>query len=335
MNKILNKKLFIVFFVFVCTFALSINGYAKIGYDSLPQLIHSAPYIAKGKITVQNDEVILNIEKMLKGENVRELTILFEHNFEAPDPKFTDGEKVILFLHIPDFGEGYIIPGLGVIPMPEVKEGEMYLFGLGDQAKWPKRYSGNYKFMPYPKLQDNASLDEIQDVVEKLLIIEDTNNIDEKVKLCTEYLKSSDKLLQYTILEFILYSGIWTSHTENLSWLRNSTKYQYILKNLSDEVFSISLIDDKEPTIRAEAIRFLRYTETYKAISILIPKLTDDDRLVRSVSREVLNIFSGELKISEELASYKSDDSMENYKSIQQKWKAWEEKNKDKFINKQ
>ncbi|MBN1973902.1 MAG: hypothetical protein JW787_09715 [Sedimentisphaerales bacterium] len=298
----------------------------------MSQLVHEAPYIAKGKISIKNDKVILNIEKMLKGESYSELLISFRQDSEAPDPIFNDGEEVILFLHIPDFSKGYIIPGLGPIPLPEIKEGEMYLFGLGDQGKWPRKYYEKYKFQEhYPKLQDTASLEAIQDVVEKLQKIEDSNNLDEKISFYMEYIKSSDKVLQYTAMEYALYGGIWTSQKENLNWVGNSTKYKYILKKLCDEIFSLSLIDDKEPTIRSEAIRLLRFAEPYNIIPLLIPKITDADRLVRSVTCGNLTQFAREQKIKGDFINFKPEDSIESLMAIQKQWNDWWEENKHRF----
>ena len=322
MKKMLKNKIKIYFF-FVLILALPTNGYSKIGYDTLSQLIHNAPYIAKGKISLQNEKVILNIKKMLKGKSQNELTISFLHDFEAPDPKFSDGEEVILFLHIPDFSKGYIIPGLGAIPMPEVKEGEMYLFGLGDQAKWPKRYSGKYKFMPYPKLQDTASLEAINNVVQKILKVEDSNNLDEKIKLCTEYIKSSDKLLQYTAMEYALDSGFLDSFYK---------KDKKILNQFYNEIIKLNLINDDESTIRSEAIRFLRLAEVLEVIPLLIPKITDSDRLVRSATLEIL---FRHIRDSKDNKYFSPDDSMDKLKSIQMKWNEWWLENKDKFTKKE
>jgi len=317
----------------ICVLFLSTNSFARIMWRTLPQLVHESPNIAKGTILIKNEKIILKIEKMIKGEDYKELVILFQHDLEAPDPQFKNDEEVLLFLE-PQLNKSETNPA------KDSNEIEMYLFGLGDQAKWPRVYqnnsSSNASYLYYPKLQDSAPLKAIQNVVEKLLIVEDANNIDEKVKLCSEYIKSPDKLLQFTTLQFVIQSGLWPPPPENTqeTVLSSSTiaERNSILKKFGEEIIDLSLIDDKESTIRAEAIKFLRYIEPYKAISLLIPKLTDDDRLVRSVSRDVLNKFSAELNIAGELSSYKSDDSIENYKSIQQNWNTWKEKNADKFI---
>jgi hypothetical protein len=317
----------------ICILFLSTNSFAKIVWRTLPQLVHDAPNIVKGTISIQKTKVTLNIEKVLKGENHKEMIILFHHDIEVPDPQFKIGEEVLLFLE-PQTTKSEINQA------QDSNDIKMYLFGLGDQAKWPRFYPNNSDnnayYLHYPKLQDTASLKTIQNVVEKLLIIEDANSIDEKVKICNEYIKSSDKLLQFTSLQFVIQDRLWPPQSENTQEPAPSSstiaERNSILKKFGEEIIALSLIDDKEATIRAEAIRFLRYTEPYKAISFLIPKLTDDDRLVRSNSREVLNNFSGELKLTKELASYKSDDTMENYKSIQQNWNTWKEKNADKFI---
>jgi hypothetical protein len=308
------------------------NSYGSIVWRSLPKLIHEAPVIAKGKISIQDDKIILNVDKILKGQDSSQIIVLYRHWFEVPDPKFKDGEYVLLFLHTPDPNEDNLLfPNT-----PPLKEGEMYLFGLGDQAKWPRIYPVKPKrheyYHHYPKLQDTASLEAIQDVVEKVLAIENAKSLEDKVKLCTEYIKSSNRLLQFTAVEYAIHGGLWApppgkpfpAISHEVADKRNN-----ILKKLADEVISLSLVDSNEPSVCAEAIRFMRYAEPDKTIPLLIPKITDKDQDVRSATRTALNAIAGNLQITDSFVNYRSKDSVEKLKSVQQQWNEWWEENKD------
>jgi hypothetical protein len=217
------------------------------------------------------------------------------------------------------------------------KEGEMYLFGLGDQAKWPRKYPEKPEpqeyYHHYPKLQDTASLEAIQDVAEKLLRIENISDLEEKVKLCAEYIKSPNRLLQFTAMEYAIHGSLWApplgvplpATPHEVADKRNN-----ILKKLADEVLSLSLVDSNEPSICAEAILFLRYAEPSKVMPLLIRKITDEDKNVRSNTQTVLNTLSKDMKINGDLVDYKFDDSIENLKSIQKQWNDWWQKNQHK-----
>jgi hypothetical protein len=106
---------------------LSPKSYGVIVWRSLPKLVHEAPVIAKGKISIQDEKIILNVEKIMKGQDCNQITVLYHHWFEVPDPKFKDGEDVLLFLHTPAPNEDKLLFPNATTP----KEGEMYLFGLG------------------------------------------------------------------------------------------------------------------------------------------------------------------------------------------------------------
>jgi hypothetical protein len=320
--------------VFVSLTLSSSKSFASIVWHTLPQLVHDSPTIVTGNITIQDQRIILNIEKTLKGQEHRQLRILYHHWFDVPDPQFKNGENVLLFLYIPDPNkERLMFPNT-----PNPKEGEMYLFGLGDQAKWPRVYPEKVdRHKPprhYPKLQDNASLRDIEDVVERLLEIENAPNLDEKVKLCTEYIRSSNRLLQLTALQYAMWGHLWApppGEPRGRIPKEISRKRFNIRRNLSGEVLSLSLVDSNEPSIRAESIRFLRYASPSQAMPNLIRRITDEDRLVRSVTSTVLNTLSMDLKITGSFVKYRPDEPPEHLRSIQHQWNDWWQNNKDRL----
>ena len=181
----MNGKGLLTMCAFVFLPLIPANSEADIIWRSLPQLVHDAPTIVTGNITIKGEKIILNVEKTLKGQEHRQLRVFYLHWFEVPDPRFRNGERVLLFLYIPDLkGE---FARLAFPDAPEPKKGEMYLLGLGDQAKWRRSYPEKPEkhefYHHFPRLQDKASLDAIQNVVEKLLKLENEPNLDEKVKM--------------------------------------------------------------------------------------------------------------------------------------------------------
>lgn len=327
-----TKNLFRMGLLILLSFLHS-DSYGLIHWQSLPKLIHEAPVIAKGKISTQDDKIILNVEKTLKGQEHSKITVFYMKwpEYEGALPKFKDGENVLLFLTNDIKGYKSLVPDT-----PDLKKGELCLLGFSNQAKWPRVYpekrKDNVYYHHYPKLQDTASLEAIQDVVEKLLQIENTKALEEKVKLCTEYIKSPNRLLQFTSMEYAIQSFLWAPPPgKPFPQIPHevAAKHNNILKKLADEVLSLSLVDSNEPSVCVEAIRFMRYAEPDKAIPLLIPKITDKDQDVRSATRTALNVIAGNLQITGSFANYKSKDSAENLKSVQQQWNKWWENNKD------
>jgi len=330
----MNQRNLLRIYVFIFVTIFSKVSFATIERYTLPELVHKAPTIVKGTISIQNNKITINVEKTLKGQEHRRLIVLYQHWFEVPDPQFKNGENVLLFLYTPDPNK-YILPFVNI---PKPKKEEMYLFGLGDQAKWPRVYpekpDRQHVYHHYPKLQDNASLNDIQEVVEKLLRIENTADLDEKVKLCTEYIRSSNPLLQFTALQYAIWGHLWSPPPgEPHGIIPNEVAERRIniLRGLSDEVLALSLVDSNEPSIRAEAIRFLRYAYPGVAMPNLIRKITDDDSLVRSATRTVLGTMASELKIKGGFINYRYADPPEKLKSIQQQWNDWWQQEKQRW----
>ena len=330
-----TKILFKICFLALLS-VLSSKSYGKIVWRSLPRLVHEAPVISKGKISIQNDTIILNVEKTLKGQEYTQITILYIKypEFEAALPKFKDGEETLLFLDPEPYEPVFNI-------VEKLNKGEMYLFGLGDQAKWPRVYpekpKGSEYYHHYPKLQDTASLEAIQGVVEKLLEIEKIQDLDKKTILCAEYIKSTNRLLQSTALEYAVHGYFWAppiGESRGAIPKEVSVQRTSIMKKLASEVLSLSLVDSNEPSISEEAIRFMIYVEPEKAMPLLISKITDEDKGVRTATHTAINTIANNLKIKESFVKYEHDDSMENLKAIQQKWKNWFNENKDKLSKK-
>ena len=315
------------------------KSFGLIHWQSLPQLVHEAPVISRGKISIEDEKIILNVEKTLKGQEYSKIPVFYMKwpEYEGTLPKFKDGENVLLFLTNDIKGYKPLVPNT-----PDMKKGELCLFGFSDQAKWPRVYpekrKDNVYYHHYPKLQDTASLKAIEDVIEKLLEIENAKALEEKVKLCTEYIKSPNRPLQFTAMEYATQSFLWAPPAGEKS---SSTSYETskkrfnIMKKLADEVISLSLVDSNEPSVCAEAIRFMRYTEPDKAIPLLIPKITDKDQDVRSATRTALNVIAGDLQITGSFVNYKSKDSIEKLKSVQQQWNKWWEENRENIKSRQ
>ena len=322
--------------VFVFLPLIPAKSEATINYRSLPQLVHDAPTIVTGNITIRGEKIILNVEKTLKGQQHHQLRVFYLHWFEVPDPRFRNGERVLLFLHIPDLKSDFA--RMAFPDAPEPKKGEMYLLGLGDQAKWPRSYPEKPKkhvhYHHFPRLQDNASLDDIQDVVERLLKIENEPNLDEKVKLCIEHIRSPNRLLQFTVMECAVRGGLWAPPPGKPGGRvpnEVADKRRDVLRNLSREVLTLSLVDSNEPSLRAESVRFLRYALPKKAMPHLISRITDEDLIVRRETRTALNMQADWLNITGPFVKYKHDDHPDRLISVRQQWMNWWQQNKDRI----
>ncbi|MBN1359299.1 MAG: HEAT repeat domain-containing protein [Sedimentisphaerales bacterium] len=308
------------------------EGFASIVWRSLPSLVHDCPTIVKGTIAIHDDAIILDVEKTFKGEEHQRLRVRYRSWFEVADPQLENGEAVLLFLYTPDPNVDKVL----FFDPPILEEGAMYLFGLGDQAKWPRVYPKEPdKHKPphhYPALQDIASLADIEDVVEKLLEIENTPNLPDKVRICTEYIRSESRLLQYTGMQYALQSLLWArpfgAPRETVS-LETSRERFAIRRQLSREVLSLSLLDSNEPSLRAKAAQFLRYAPLSEAMPRLISRITDDDPHVRTAVRVTLRTFARELDVTDAFAqSISADDSLDQCRLVQQQWLNWWENNR-------
>ena len=325
------SKLAFLFFILI----FSSRSKGSIVWNTLPDLVHKAPAIVTGKISMQDEKVVLIVENILKGRKQDQITIYCMKwpSYEAAPPRFTDGEKVLLFLFVPEppFSELDRLMGIH-----EVHEGEMYLFGLGDQGKWPRIYperpKGNEYYRHYPRLQDNASLEAIQDVVEKFLKIEDSNDLVKRVNLCAEYIKSENNLLKLTALQYAGQSLLWEV-PDGKSFSRSSEEISQMKKSFINGIHDefMKLIDSNEPSLLAESIRYLKYAQPGEALPVLIRNITNEDRDIRTNTSSALFQLAGELKITGDFVKYNSTEPMENLAAIQKQWNDWWEENKVKF----
>jgi hypothetical protein len=318
MNTKLFKLHILIFIMFI-----SKVSFATIDWKTLPQLVHESPTIVKGTISIQDSKTIINISKTLKGKENRQLRVLFFPWNEVHDPVFQDGENVFLFLYVPDPNkEKIFFPN-----MPNVNEGEMYLYGFSYQAKWPrgKQQKLDIPDSYRPKILDTAPIEVIQDIIEKILRVENTKDVNEKVNICTEYIKSPNKLLQYIALQYVINGQLWSppGKEPDIVALSHENAVKHIFGKISEEIISLSLTDSNEPLIRSESVRFLRYAKPSVAIPILVTKITDEEISVRAYTQTILNTFSQDLKITGDFVKYKPDESSENLKNIQQKWNNW------------
>jgi hypothetical protein len=282
--------------------------------------------IVEGTITVQDETVLLNVERTLKGQERRQIKVLYVHWFEAPDPHFKNGEDVLLFLGNPDPNANRLFFPDIVIP----KENEMYLYGLGDMAKWPKTYADpNKDWTGYPRLLNVAPLNAIETLVEKILVIENAPDLGRKVDLCTEYIRSPDPSLQYVTLEYVRFRLLWpsppgSSHPIIPDEMRE--KERQILRQIARE--ALPLVDSNEPLIRARAMLMLRYRPPTETMPHLIEGITDEYRGAREAARQVLNILARVLKVEEPFVDFNSGQPPEQLRSVQRQWNAWWESNR-------
>ena len=331
--KHLLKFCFLVFFL---TFYSRSNGYIE--WDSLPTLLHKAPTIARGNISIESGEIILNVEKILKGKKQDQITIYYIKwpAFEAVPPKFRDSENVLLFLTVPGSPISELEKSFGI---HEVQEGEMYLFGIGDQGKWPRIYpektTGSEYYRHYPKLQDTASLEAIQDVVERLLKIEDSNNLNYRIELCKDYIKSKNDLLVLTTLEYARSGYLWTP-PEGKDFSVPNEEIKNIKTHFINNIHDVlkSLTESKDVSLLEESIRYLEYFAPGEAFPILIKNITNDNNDIRETTRSALIQIAREENISGDFVRFNSNASLENLKDIQKQWNDWWENNKDKYMKK-
>lgn len=296
--------------IFVVLILTPAKGFAVVikWYD-FPELVQKSFIIAKGRISMRDEKPVLIVEQMLKGETYRELIIQSQSWLDIPSPKFQDGEVVLLFLETPDIA------------------GTAQLVGYGDQAKWPRsKVSGGY-----PKILTDASLKDIQKVVEKLLRIEESSVLEEKTKLCAEYIKSSNPLLQLTGMQYVLGGLLWPPPPDD-SFPRVpheiAQKRFDILRSLSS--VAVPLLNSGEPSIRVASIRLLRYAPPSVAMPNVIRKITDEDASARTATHTILNTLSIELKVSPGF-KYNPRDSIERLRSVQEQWNNWWRENKNRL----
>ena len=294
-----------------------VDAHASIAWKTLPELVHDAPCIAKGTVSSDAGRIILKIDEMLKGQNYETLRIEFQSWFEVPDPQFTDGEAVLVFLKVVD------------------PNGTAQLLGVGDQAKWPRevRTGSESKYMyAHARIYEKAALESIVDLVKRMLTVENAEGLDRRVELCEQYIASSNPLLQFTAMQYALGGHLWPvpSGSRYPTVPREISRQRFgILRRLSKN--ALSLIDSAEPEIRGYSARFLRYAEPATAIPSLIPMITDEDRLVRSFTKTTLGTLATDLKIKGAFTEYNPDDSAKNLESVQQQWNDWWEAHKDRM----
>lgn len=302
--------------VFIVLILTSTEGFAKIIWFTFPELVKNSSIIAKGTISIRNAKPVLLVEQTLKGEAHRELIIQPRSWLDIPTPTFRDGEVVLLFLESPD------------------ATGTARLVGYGDQAKWPgARSRGAGGYPGYPKVLTEASLKDIQEVVEKLLQIEEASGLEKKTELCADYIRSSNPLLQLTGLQYVLQDLLWPPPPDNPfpRVPHEIAKKRFdILRSLSSG--AVPLLESDKPSIRAAAIRLLRYAPSEVAMPNLIRKISDADLGVRTATRTVLNTLSIELKVGGKF-EYSPGDSMDRLISVQDKWNNWWRENKDRLEN--
>ncbi len=294
--------------IFVASVLISTEGFTTlIQRYNFPELVARSSIIAKGTIVKRNNKPVLVVEHVLKGEAGSKVIIQSQSLAETPAPKFEDDEVVLLFLQ------------------PRAAEGTARLIGYGDQAKWPRsKGTGGY-----PEILIDASLEDIQKTVEKLLLIEDALGLEEKTKLCAEYIGSSNSLLQLTVLQHVLGGLLWPPPPGDPFPIisHEAAKKRFdILRNLSSG--AVALLGSDKPSIRAAAIRLLRYAPPGVAMPNLIMTITDEDASVRTATHTVLRTLSIELKVAGEF-EYDPDDPAERLVSVQDEWNNWWRQNKD------
>ncbi len=276
-------------------------------WRTLPQLVHDAHVIAQGTISIEADKYLLQIDEMLKGQAAGRL-IVRSHLF-APlhGVEFHNGEAVLLFLEIPD------------------SNGMAYLLGSGDQGKWPKTPGDpNHQSADYPRLLTEAPLEKIHNVAGQLLAIENAGQLDQKVTVCTKYIRSADPLLQYVAMQYAGQGLLWPPSPENpyprVSHELAKRRFD-ILRKLSED--AISLVDSNEPSVRAESVRLLRYARVADAMPKLIKRITDSDLNVRSSTRIVLGTIAREYKIQDSFVDFDHRDTQDRLQPAQKAWNDW------------
>lgn len=234
------------------------NAFAfKYRVYSLAELIEMAPTIVTGTILLEDGKPILVVEKTLKGNGFTRIQISYKVVRSRDLPKFREGEKVLLFLTIPERGVSKLI-------------------GYGDQAKWP-RGKGNDS---YPEVAVNASLEEIEVIVTKILESASTKNIDDYFELLKQNLSSKDELLQLITLEFV---QLEDSFGENFQKISKAN----ILRNFG--VYLAPFASHSDPDIRFETMRILRYAPLSFSIPLLTNVLMDSEFSVRNMAYITLN----------------------------------------------
>lgn len=275
---------------------------AKVMWYQFPALVNESSLIVTGTITIRAEQPILLVEEALKGKTCDELTIQQRSLGEVPSASFQEGESVLLFLETPD------------------DDCAAALVGYGDQAKWPKLDVAE-RYFHYPKGQANASLEEVEEMARRLLRIESSRDLEQRIDMIAGLMKSSDLLLQLTALQYVLGDHLWIEkdHPERSS--HEIAREQFdVLRRLSD--YAVRLSNSKDSSIRAESIRLLRYARPNVAIPKLISRIPDTDPGVRAATHSVLGTLSIELKAEEGL-EYSLSGSEEHLRSAQNIWNDW------------
>ncbi|MFC1849253.1 hypothetical protein ACFL27_03495 [candidate division CSSED10-310 bacterium] len=289
--------------------------YVPVNYD-LIDFIKISPLIVKGKITFSDDLTpIILVHEVMKGVSANKLFLEWKTEKHIPGPKLIEGEIYLLFLKKTN--------------NTDVVE----LVGCGSQGIWPQNWRPN---LDKSYILSNATLEEVQKISEKLLLIDAgyQNNLEERENLCFQYIRSTDPLLQLSVMRFLLKRYLWLKSPLDESYqppINNESKEQFAFLNRFN-IFTIPLLKNKNPLIQVEVVNFLRYEHPSISIPLLIKKITDKDSRIRRAVRVVLRTIFTELKIVENL-DYRYKDSEEQLKIAQEKWLAWWIENKNKIIS--
>lgn len=309
----MRSKTLLKLFLLAISTLMSTEAFAKVAiWKNIPALVRDSSVIAKGSISIEDDGPVLSVQEIFKGKPYYNLTIQWREWLDIPIPKFHNGEAVLLFLEKPD------------------EKGVACLVGYGTQAKWPKVYNDPNESSGYQKMLATAPLGDIENIVEKILQIESIVDPNEKIELCSQRMKSSNQLIQLTTMQYILDRHIWpTSPNKRISHAEAKRRFGIMRKLSSD---SLQLANSDESAIQVESIRLLRYAHAADAIPILVSKITQSDKGVRTATQTVLTTFSIEHKIKDpSMKKYKASGSTEHLNSAKQKWNNWWHDNKEKL----
>lgn len=266
----------------------------------LPDLAIRSDIIASGTVTSKAGKTILVTDRILKGKAPKEFTIDNVATVEWDKVDFVEDEYVLLFLKSIDTDIAKLIAGA--------------------TAKWPRDTIGEYS-----SILERASVESIAGLVNQILRIESKTEIKERVDILRGWLDSSDSLLNLIALQYVLGGYIWSK--EPSPDYQSSIDRNSILKGLS--AYAFTLIQSDSPLIQAESIRLMRYADPERALPILISKITDPSKYIRSVTWSALKKFSYGKEMDDN-CNYDSNSPREELIPVQRKWQEWYEANYDR-----
>lgn len=233
---------------------------------SFPDLVANSAVIANGVVSIQGEKPVLAVEKLLKGNAGRRLTLLSRAEWVYEPAGFKDGERVLVFLKRVD------------------DDGAATLLGLSDMGKWPQTFGGFHT-----DTYRTASVAELTNTVSTIMGILAEKDVDKLAESVIGMLAGKKDLERLAALDLVSSQA----YTKAVTSQKMSRQRQVIAAH------SLDALRSKNPDVRAAAIGLSTYAPTSLVTDRLIELLTDSDKGCQNRARTALDAVFSYAKIAE------------------------------------